>query len=66
MYVCAFICAGLGVGIACVVPPVLLSEIATAETRGTVTTLHQVRVSQFYIQYIHVVKHTHHIYYYIG
>eukprot|EP01036_Dinobryon_divergens_P025085 gene25085-33600_t len=37
--------SGLGVGIACVVPPVLLSEIATAETRGTVTTLHQVMLT---------------------
>mmetsp|Transcript_14699 Transcript_14699/g.20195 ORF Transcript_14699/g.20195 Transcript_14699/m.20195 type:complete len:528 (+) Transcript_14699:268-1851(+) len=33
--------SGVGVGVASVVPPVLLSEIATAETRGTITTLHQ-------------------------
>jgi hypothetical protein len=34
--------AGFGVGLESVVVPVLLSEIATAETRGTITTLHQV------------------------
>eukprot|EP01031_Cornospumella_fuschlensis_P035214 gene35214-42654_t len=33
--------SGLGVGVSSVVPPVLLSEIATSETRGTITTLHQ-------------------------
>jgi MFS family permease len=33
--------SGLGVGVSSVVPPVLLSEIATATTRGTITTLHQ-------------------------
>lgn len=32
---------GLGVGIASVVPPVLLSEIADKDSRGTITTLHQ-------------------------
>jgi hypothetical protein len=37
------------VGVASVVPPVLLSEIATAETRGTITTLHQAP-----ILYIHL------------
>lgn len=36
-------------GVASVVPPVLLSEIATAETRGTITTLHQAP-----ILYIHL------------
>lgn len=34
--------SGLGVGFASGVPSVLLSEIATDETRGTITTLHQV------------------------
>lgn len=33
--------SGLGVGVSSVVPPVLLSEIATSTTRGTITTLHQ-------------------------
>jgi MFS family permease len=33
--------SGLGVGVSSVVPPVLLSEIASASTRGTITTLHQ-------------------------
>ena len=33
--------AGLGVGVECVVVPVLLAEIATAPTRGTITTVHQ-------------------------
>ena len=33
--------AGLGVGIECVVVPVLLAEIATSATRGTITTVHQ-------------------------
>jgi len=36
--------SGLGVGIASGVPSVLLSEIATPEARGTITTLHQVSV----------------------
>jgi MFS family permease len=34
--------SGLGVGVASGVPSVLLSEIASADTRGTITTLHQV------------------------
>jgi len=34
--------SGLGVGLASGVPSVLLSEIASADTRGTITTLHQV------------------------
>lgn len=33
--------AGLGVGIECVVVPILLAEIATPATRGTITTVHQ-------------------------
>lgn len=33
--------SGLGVGVSSVVPPVLLSEIASSSTRGTITTLHQ-------------------------
>jgi MFS family permease len=33
--------AGLGVGVECVVVPVLLSEMATSDTRGTITTVHQ-------------------------
>jgi len=37
--------SGLGVGIASGIPSVLLSEIATAETRGTITTIHQVMVT---------------------
>eukprot|EP01038_Epipyxis_sp_PR26KG_P009278 gene9278-12500_t len=37
--------SGIGVGFASIVPPVLLSEIATAETRGTITTLHQVMLT---------------------
>ncbi len=37
--------SGLGVGIASSVPSVLLSEIATPEARGTITTLHQVSIS---------------------
>lgn len=42
-YVCICVCfVGFGVGIASGVPPVLLSELATDATRGTVTTLHQV------------------------
>jgi MFS family permease len=34
--------SGLGAGVASGVPSVLLSEIASADTRGTITTLHQV------------------------
>jgi MFS family permease len=34
--------SGLGVGVTTVVPPVLLSEISSSATRGTVTTTHQV------------------------
>ena len=34
--------SGLGVGVASGVPSVLLSEIASADTRGTITTLHPV------------------------
>ena len=34
--------SGIGVGVASGVPSVLLSEIASTETRGTITTLHQV------------------------
>mmetsp|Transcript_1782 Transcript_1782/g.2799 ORF Transcript_1782/g.2799 Transcript_1782/m.2799 type:complete len:518 (-) Transcript_1782:256-1809(-) len=37
--------AGFGVGLESVVVPVLLSEIATAETRGTITTLHQLMIT---------------------
>eukprot|EP01039_Chlorochromonas_danica_P003073 gene3073-3356_t len=37
--------SGFGVGIASGVPPVLLSELATDATRGTVTTLHQVMLT---------------------
>eukprot|EP00604_Paraphysomonas_vestita_P001944 CAMPEP_0174821704 /NCGR_PEP_ID=MMETSP1107-20130205/9207_1 /TAXON_ID=36770 /ORGANISM="Paraphysomonas vestita, Strain GFlagA" /LENGTH=521 /DNA_ID=CAMNT_0016039023 /DNA_START=23 /DNA_END=1588 /DNA_ORIENTATION=+ len=37
--------AGFGVGLESVVVPVLLSEIATAETRGTITTLHQLQIT---------------------
>eukprot|EP01039_Chlorochromonas_danica_P000134 gene132-142_t len=33
--------SGLGVGISSVVPPVLLAEIASPATRGTITTMHQ-------------------------
>ena len=39
-----FIC-GLGVGIESVVVPVLLSEIASPDTRGTITTLHQLMIT---------------------
>lgn len=35
--------SGIGVGTASSVPSVLLAEIATDETRGTITTLHQVK-----------------------
>ena len=38
----SFSLKGFGVGLESVVVPVLLSEIATADTRGTITTLHQV------------------------
>ena len=37
---------GLGVGVESVVVPVLLSEIASEETRGTITTLHQVQITR--------------------
>ena len=40
LYVGRFL-VGVGVGIESVVVPVLLSEIASSETRGTITTLHQ-------------------------
>lgn len=40
LYIGRFI-AGLGVGIESVVVPVLLSEIASDATRGTITTMHQ-------------------------
>ncbi|CAM9313976.1 unnamed protein product, partial [Ectocarpus fasciculatus] len=40
LYIGRFV-AGLGVGIESVVVPVLLSEIASEETRGTITTMHQ-------------------------
>jgi hypothetical protein len=33
---------GLGVGVASGMPSVLLAEIATTETRGSITTMHQV------------------------
>jgi MFS transporter, SP family, galactose:H+ symporter len=36
---------GLGIGITSVVPPVLLNEIATSDSRGTITTLHQLLVT---------------------
>lgn len=36
---------GLGVGIASGVPSVLLSEIATPESRGVITTLHQLGIT---------------------
>lgn len=36
---------GIGVGVASSIPSVLLAEVATAETRGTITTLHQVGVT---------------------
>ena len=36
---------GFGLGITSVVAPVLLSEIATEATRGTITTIHQVFVT---------------------
>ena len=35
--------SGIGVGVASATPSVLLAEIATPETRGTISTLHQVR-----------------------
>lgn len=54
--------SGFGVGIECVVVPVLLSEIATPSTRGKVTTMHQVQlvvgifvvglVSYGFVQYV--------------
>lgn len=37
--------AGFGVGVESVVVPVLLSELAAAETRGTITTLHQLTLT---------------------
>ena len=37
--------AGFGVGFESVIVPVLLSEMATAATRGTITTLHQLQVT---------------------
>jgi MFS family permease len=37
--------AGFGVGMESVVVPVLLSEMATADTRGTITTLHQLQLT---------------------
>lgn len=37
--------AGFGVGVESVVVPVLLSEIASASTRGTITTLHQLQIT---------------------
>jgi MFS transporter, SP family, solute carrier family 2 (myo-inositol transporter), member 13 len=37
--------AGFGVGVESVVVPVLLSEMATAATRGTITTLHQLQLT---------------------
>ena len=42
--------SGIGAGVASGVPSVLLSEIASAETRGTITTLHQV----YTILYIYI------------
>ncbi len=41
LYVGKFV-SGFGVGIVSVVAPVLLSEISSDETRGTITTMHQV------------------------
>lgn len=37
--------SGLGVGVASVIPPVLLSEMASAGTRGAITTLHQLLIT---------------------
>lgn len=37
--------SGLGVGIASVIPPVLLAEMSTSGTRGTITTLHQLLIT---------------------
>jgi len=37
--------SGIGVGVASGVPSVLLAEIASTETRGTITTLHQLAVT---------------------
>ena len=44
LYVGRFV-VGFGVGIESVVVPVLLSEIASPATRGTITTLHQVQIT---------------------
>ena len=41
LYVGRFV-TGLGVGVTSVVAPILLSEIASDATRGTITTIHQV------------------------
>ena len=40
---------GFGVGVVSCLAPVLLSEIASVETRGTVTTMHQVMMMNIYI-----------------
>jgi cyanate permease len=54
--------AGFGVGLESVVVPVLLSEIATAETRGTITTLHQVTLRLVVVFLSHeVVSVTNHL-----
>jgi MFS family permease len=37
--------AGFGVGMESVIVPVLLSEMAAADTRGTITTLHQLQLT---------------------
>ena len=39
---------GLGTGVTSVVAPILLSEIASESTRGTITTLHQVYILYIY------------------
>ena len=44
LYIGRFV-SGLGVGVASVVVPVLLSELASAENRGIVTTFHQVTLT---------------------
>ena len=44
LFVGRFIC-GLGVGVESVVVPVLLSEIASPDNRGTITTLHQLTIT---------------------
>jgi sugar porter (SP) family MFS transporter len=44
LYIGRFIC-GLGVGATSVLVPVLLSELASAEHRGIITTLHQVALT---------------------